>query len=398
MIRLRDTRYPSTAAFLSDALNIARYYGFTPIDELPRSPEAKRNAPTVEEVENAVSFARRDERTLSSVARRAPHLDRGSAGLLGWRITQTSGSVPSSTLELHIIGHSSAIAEAMLIVVADAITAQAGIKDRQLSINSIGSAESSGRYSREVGTYLRKHLESIAPVLRPRVAQDPIGAFVQLIERGHPSITRAPQATEYLSEEERRRFWEFLEYLEMSGLPYELNGHVLGSRDVWSHTLFEITKLDAETGARLPLAFGGRYDPLVSRFSRKPDSAAMVAITCEVRGGTRPRDIPASIPSLFFAHIGLESRRKALLVLESLRRADIPVHQSLTYERLGDQMLSAKRMAVPYILILGHKEAVENSILVREVATNFQEAVALDDLVPYLRRHRFVPARAEAVA
>lgn len=393
MIRLRDSQYPSTAAFLADAVQVARFYGFSPLEETPRAQDPKRTIPTIEEVEDAISYARRDEKNLSSVARKAPLFARAPHGILGYRIVQNTGTVSTVSLELHVIGHQSTMAEALLILVGSAIAERAGLHGRTLSLNNIGATESSGRYSREVGTYLRKHLESISPSLRPRIAQDPIGSLVQLIERGHPSITRAPQATEYLSEEERRRFWELLEYLEVAGIPYELSPHVLGSRDVWSHALFELATHDEETGTRIPFAFGGRYDPLASRFAKRPDAAAMIAIVAELRGATKLKPSPAQSPAIFFAHIGMESRRKALGVLEALRQAEIPVHQSLTYERLGDQMHQAKRLAVPYILILGHKEAVENAILVREVATNFQEAVPLPELTTYLKRRRHaVPA------
>jgi histidyl-tRNA synthetase len=215
-----------------------------------------------------------------------------------------------------------------------------------------------------------------------------LGTLVQLIDKGHPAVARAPQATEYLTEDERRRFWEFLEYLEVFGLPYELSGHVLGSRDVWSHALYEISTMDTETQSRLPLAFGGRYDPVISRFSRRPDSAAMIGINVEVRGGTRPKKTQRVSPGIFFAHLGMEARRRALGVIEALRSAEIPVHQSLTFDRLGEQMAVARRLGVPYILIMGHKEAVENAILVREVATNSQEAVPLPELTGYLKRRR----------
>jgi histidyl-tRNA synthetase len=226
---------------------------------------------------------------------------------------------------------------------------------------------------------------------------DPLGTLVQLIERGHPAIARAPQAMEYLTEDERRRFWEFLEYLEVFGLPYELNGQVLGSRDVWSHSLYELASTDTETQARIPFAFGGRYDPVMSRFARKPDSAVMIGINIEVRGATKPKKNDRATPGIFFAHLGAEARRRALRVIENLRGAEIPVHQSLTYERLGEQMATARKLAVPYILIMGHKEAVENAILVREVATNSQEQVPLEDLSGYLKRRR-MGARSEVHA
>jgi histidyl-tRNA synthetase len=107
-------------------------------------------------------------------------------------------------------------------------------------------------------------------------------------------------------------------------------------------------------------------------------SALRIRVKREARG----------LPSIYFAHLGPEARRRTLSVLESLRRAEIPVHQSLLYDRIGEQMTRAKELAVPYVLIMGYKEAMENTILVREVVTNSQEAVPLDDLTNYLRRRR----------
>ena len=404
MIRVRDTRYPSTTAFLEDAIRVAQYYGFVSLDELPKMqaselPKGKK-LPTIDEVESTVSFARREESALSSVARRAASLRRHpSAALFAWRIAPLPGAVPALSFELHVIGHTSAMAEALLLVVANAIAEEAGMPERSLAVNTIGSVESSGRFVRDVGPYLRQHLDTITPQLRGRVANDPLGALVQLIERGHPGVVRAPQSPEYLTEEERRRFWEFLEYLEVSGMPYELNPHLLGSRDVWAHTLYELSIRESGCDARLPFAFGGRYDALASRFSKRPDAAAMIAIQIESHGAHKSlKPAPQDARGIFFAHLGSEARRSALSVMEVLRRAQIPVHQSFTYDRLGDQMLAAKHLGVPFILILGHKEAAEHSIMVREVATNSQETIPVDELAGYLRRHRMAPALPAAPA
>ncbi len=408
MIRLKDTQHPNTAAFLGCALRIAEYYGFSPLEGMPRAAAsvdgvARQPIMPLSKVESEITFARRDERSLLSAARKCLNSAQRNGALLAWRTLESTSGIPSISLELHIVGPSSAIAEALLIIIANAIAEESGIKERVLSVNNIGSSDSSNRFVRDVGLYLRKHIESISPTLRPRTASDPLGALVQLIERGHPAAPRAPQAMEYLTEEERRKFWELLEYLEMFGLPYELNAHILGSRDCWSHSLFEISTPDAESGARIPIAFGGRYDPLVSRFACTPASAAMVSITCEIRGKTRlarekstPQDKVQ--PAIYFAHLGGEARRRALSVMENLRRAAIPVHQGLWHERIAEQMNMARELSVPYILIMGHKEAIEGTILVREVATNSQDAIPLSELHSYLKRRRIGAWKTEAHA
>ncbi|HVM73536.1 MAG TPA: His/Gly/Thr/Pro-type tRNA ligase C-terminal domain-containing protein [Candidatus Paceibacterota bacterium] len=393
MIRLKDTRYQNTAAFLDSAIDIAEYYGFLPLESIPHLPRGDKKIKVPSTRDSEISFARRDERTLPSAARKCLAAMRPAHGtLLAWRIMENHSSIPDVSLELHVVGASSTTAEVLLIVVAAAIAEEAGIRERVLAINNIGAPDSCGRFVRDVGLYLRKHIESISPTLRPRAAEDPLGTLVQLIERGHPAVSRAPQAMEYLTEEERNRFWELLEYLEVFGLPYELSGQILGSRDCWAHSLFDLSTVDSETGASVPIAFGGRYDPLVSRFAQTPTSAAMVSIGIEARGKTKLAKRPvAAAPLMYFAYLGIEARRRSLGVLETLRRASIPVHQGLWYERIGDQMAAARDLATPYILIMGHKEAMEGTIIVREIATNSQEDVPVPELATYLKRHRIAP-------
>ncbi len=395
MIRLKDTRHGNTSSFLNSAIKIAEYYGFSSLDDLERMPQTQEERKKIQaRSESEISFARRDERSLPASAKKFVAYAKGRDALLAWRINTGSAGAPMMSLELHMVGMGSAIAEALLIIIGNAIAEDAGIEQRVLSINNIGSYESSNRFVRDIGTFLRKHLESITPTLRPRAAEDPLGTLVQLIEKGHPATPRAPQAMEYLTEEERRRFWELLEYLEVFGLPYELNGQILGSRDCWAHSLYEISTIDSESGERIPLAFGGRYDPLASRYSMSQTSAAMISINCETRGKTALKREHASMPgmpAIYFAHLGPDARRRSLPLLETLRRSDIRVHQGLHYDHIGDQMTIARQLAVPYILIMGHKEAMEGTVLVREVATNSQDAIPLPELPGYLKRRRVVP-------
>lgn len=390
MIQLKDTQVSNTASLITAAVRTAEYYGFVSADAaLARGK--RQLAPLGKSGE--LLFARRDEKALLQSAKAALSIARRDREVpLVWRLVKypagTRSSFPCLTLELHVLGAPTAIAEAMLIVVSSAIADEIGLTRRSLAINSIGSHESSNRFVRDVGSFLRKHLDSITPALRPRAAQDPLGTLVQLFEKGHPAMHRAPQSVDYLTEEERRRFWDLLEYLEISNVPYELNSSVLGSRDLWSHTLFELSSLDAETGAKVPFAVGGRYDPLATRLLGAPGSAAMATIVTEIRGKTKAQHGKRLLPALYFAHLGPEARRRALPVLEQLRRAGIPVEQSLMHERLHDQMERAKSTHVPYLLIMGHKEAMEGTVLVREVATNSQEAIPVPDLTSYLRRQR----------
>jgi histidyl-tRNA synthetase len=391
MIRIKDTQYHNTAAFLSSAVQIAEYYGFIPVEEAlsaaQQAPRTKKTSSTAAKV--SFAFIRKDERTLLPLVRRfATFAPQGIQPFLAWRTVAGTGAIPVVTFELHVVGASNPIAEAMLMVVTDAIAAEAGITQRFLSLNNVGTSESNGRFTRDVGTFLRKHLETITPSLRPRVASDPLGTLMQLIERGHPIVPRAPQSMEYLTEEERRRFWDLLEYVEMSGLTYELSPHVLGSRDFWSQSLFEVLAQDPESTGRIRIAFGGRYDPIASRFARRPLPAVMMSIACEVLGSVDISHPSPYAPRIYFAQLGPEARRRALPTIELLRKAGIPIHQRIYHESIGEQMAYATKMSTPYLIIMGHKEVIEDSVLVRDVSSNSQHTVPVGDLVSYLKRRK----------
>ena len=101
----------------------------------------------------------------------------------------------------------------------------------------------------------------------------------------------------------------------------------------------------------------------------------MVSVNVELRGKTAGQARPSRQRlSCISPTSALEARRRSLGVLEILRQAAIPVHQGLWYERIGDQMAAARDLATPYILIMGHKEAMEGTVIVREIATNSQES------------------------
>lgn len=376
---------------LAPAIRAAEYYGFLPFESLGTNREIHEKKPEkAPKNVGEIATVRSEEKSLFSAAKMfARYNASGKKPRFLWR--KASGKdADTANLELHVLNVPTGMAEALLITLSHAIAEDAGITDRVLRINSIGNADSSGRYVRDIGIFLRKHLEQIPSALRARSALDPLGTLLKLIEKTSPIIGTAPQAMEYLNEDERKHLWDVLEYLEAAELYYELSGHVIGSRDCWTHTLFELVSIDRENGTTESLARGGRYDTLASRFTGTPTHATMLALSCSPKGAaTAKRQIPSTI---YFAHLGLEARRRSLLVLESLRRAGIPVGQSLTFEQLGDQMRIAKEQRVPYIIIMGHKEAMEGTVLVRDTYTNMQESIALPELPTYLRKNKMIRA------
>jgi histidyl-tRNA synthetase len=297
-------------------------------------------------------------------------------------IERKSATQRVHSFELHAISVPTAFAEALVIHAGLAWAREMGALAPLVRINSLGGADARLRYSREAAHYLRRHAESIPQALRADAVSDPVGTLIKLIDKRHALADKIPNSMEYLNEDERRHVWELLEYLELNSIPYEFTPTVLGHLGTWNHVLFDITEGE-NTYAR-----GGRYDTLLQRFASTTAAAVGTHLLWNGSGINPALAVLETHPSIYFAHLSTAAKQRALKVMEILRRTGTPVHQSLGYDRLGEQMNEAQILNYPYILIMGHKEAMEDEVIFRDTRTNAQHAIPLNDLSTYLKRKK----------
>lgn len=74
-------------------------------------------------------------------------------------------------------------------------------------------------------------------------------------------------------------------------------------------------------------------------------------------------------PQFYVVQLGNHAKLRMLNVIELLRKEKIPVYHSLTKEKITGQLSSAEYLGVSHILIMGQKEALESTIVVRSVDT-----------------------------
>jgi histidyl-tRNA synthetase len=90
-------------------------------------------------------------------------------------------------------------------------------------------------------------------------------------------------------------------------------------------------------------------------------------------------------PKIYFIQLGNEAKLKSLNIIDILRKAHIPIAQSLSKDSLGSQLGIAEKLGIPYTIIFGVKEALENSVIVRNMSNRSQETVKIPKLLDYLK-------------
>ena len=71
---------------------------------------------------------------------------------------------------------------------------------------------------------------------------------------------------------------------------------------------------------------------------------------------------------------------------DTLRHARIPMTQAIGIESLSEQMRLADGINAPYLLIMGRKEALERSVILRERSTHNETFISLDTLIDKLKK------------
>lgn len=307
---------------------------------------------------------------------------------------------------LEILGEENSIADATIIRVAATILEEAGLKNFIVRINSIGDKECRGVYRKELMNYYRRKINHLCKDCKRRFRENPLRLLDCKEESCKELKQNAPQMINYLCPDCKTHFKEVLEVLDATNIPYRLDHYLVRGLDYYSRTVFEIflDSPDGETGekaeksestknlsplADFAVAGGGRYDYLSKVLSNKDVPGVGMSFGVDrVILALREKKLfhqRVKNPKIFFIQIGALAKQKSLLLMEMFRKANIPIGQSLTKESLKSQLKIAGKLETPLVLIVGQKEALEDTIIVRDAISGGQDIVPFSKVIDFVK-------------
>lgn len=299
---------------------------------------------------------------------------------------------------VEILGSSKTVSDVMAIHLAHLILREAGIKDIVLKINSLGDADSRKEYVKTLTAYYRKHINSMGATDRQRLKTNPLRILDSKDEKTIEINADAPQSISSLNTASKKHFKEVLEYLDQLGIEYEIDHKLVRGLDYYSHTVFEFsttpekTESDEKEVTPLALGGGGRYDYLAKLIGGKKDVPSVgFAFGVDRIIEATPKEITPKVkkkPKVYFIQLGQEAKLKSLSIIEELRKAKISVAHSLSKDSLSQQLGIAEKLGVKQVLIFGQKEALEGSVIVRDMKTRSQKNVKIEKMAEYIKKQK----------
>lgn len=288
-----------------------------------------------------------------------------------------------------IMGSSKSTSEALLLKCAVSILEDCGYKNLCIDINSIGDRESVSRFERDLNTHFRKHGGALSAKARKDFKKNHYSILTNPTNDTKDFRASAPQPLGSLSEASRLHFKEVLESVETFNVTYKIKPSLLSNKLFAAGTTFEIRQMSdkADEDGEL-LAYGYRYNHLAKKIGGKREIPS-VGITIFVKRNplTTKKVIIKNIkkPRFYLVQLGATAKLKALNIVEMLRKQKISVYHSITKDKITGQLSGAEYMKATHVLIMGQKEAIENSMVVRSIANREQETVLLSELGDYLK-------------
>ncbi len=362
---------------------VGTYYGFTSLASAAAANKGSgAKAPYPENLDlDALDPNAREVTSFLKQVRDAGLVPSAAQPLFLWHTNAAPGRPAPKTIlvQFHAFGAEHAIADAVLIRAVRSLLTDLGKREPHLRLNSMGDKETRSRFARELTGFFRKNGATLPADCVACARTDVMQAAQMLLTCEGPECD-LPSPTDHLSEASRKHFESVLEYLEATDTPYELAPNILSRGSSWSETCFELTGDDHFQ------VWGSRYAELAKPFFKQGFSSvgAVVRITLEDRSEIPPLK-DKSAPRFVFVHIGDEAKRESMKMADLLRHARIPLTQAIGIESLTEQMRLADSVNAPYLLIMGRKEALERSVILRERATHTETFIPLDSLVDRLK-------------
>jgi len=415
---LLDKEFYAYQGFAEKASEIAIYYGFRPVE----TPILERE--TVFTSSLGVGTDIRDKEMYTLKTKGGDHLvmrPEGTAAIMRAYIQNGMQALPQPVMlynygsffrhenpqrgrlrefrqfGLEILGTSKSIADALIIRTMTLILEEAGFKNLSVNINSIGDKECRGTYQRALVNYYKKHNDAICADCRERIKTNPLRLLDCKAEKCQELKANAPTPIESLCNDCRHHFKEVIEYLEAMNIAYRIDNNLVRGLDYYTRTVFEITETPTETAedgaeqpAPLSLGGGGRYDYLAKALGSKKDVSAVggaIGVDRIIMSPSHKVLDPRILkkPKVYFIQLGSEAKLKSFAIIETLRKARIPMAQALSKDGLGQQLAIAERSGAPYTIIFGQKEAMDDTVIVRNMETRSQETVKLTELPDFVK-------------
>ncbi|WP_122039158.1 histidine--tRNA ligase [Asaia bogorensis] len=279
-----------------------------------------------------------------------------------------------------LLGATDPLMDAETIAMAHAILKALGLGDAvTLEINTLGDLDSRQAWREALVAYFKAHEGALSDESRARLEANPLRILDSKSAQDRALLEDAPKFGAYLNEASRV-FWDDLRRkLDLFGVGFVENPHIVRGLDYYSHTAFEF--VTDRLGAQGTVLAGGRYEGLVAQMGGPATPAIgwaggieRLALLIDA-APVQPRPI-AVLPT------GEATLAAAITAAQILRNAGFAAEIE-TRSSLKKRMERVVKSGAAHMVLVGEDELARGAVTVRDLGKREQTEIALDALADH---------------
>ena len=269
------------------------------------------------------------------------------------------------------LGFPGAEVDAELILLADALWKELGLKDVSLELNSLGQPDERKLHRAALIAYFEAHSDLLDEEAKRRLRSNPL----RLLDSKNPAmqtmLESAPKLMDFLGEASLKHFNSVKAMLDANGVAYRINPRLVRGMDYYNLTVFEF--VTQSLGSQGTICGGGRYDYLIEQIGGKPAPAVGWALGVErvleliKEQGTQ---VPIAVPDAYAVIPDASALPVVLRVLQQLRASGVSVqmHAGASLDSIGSmksQFKKADTSGARFALIFGSAEMEQGCVALK---------------------------------
>ena len=276
------------------------------------------------------------------------------------------------------LGFPGAELDAELILLADALWKELGLKDVKLELNSLGQPDERKQHRAALIAYFETHREVLDEEAQRRLHSNPL----RLLDSKNPAmqsmLEAAPRLMDFLGEASLKHFNSVKAMLDANGVAYRINPRLVRGMDYYNLTVFEF--ITHSLGSQGTICGGGRYDYLIEQIGGKAAPAVGWALGVErvlelIK--EQGSEVAMPIPDAYAVIPEVSALPTALKVLQQLRLAGVSVqmHSGLSLDGMGSmksQFKKADNSGARFALIFGAAEMEQGCVALKSLRGAFE--------------------------
>ncbi|NTU69269.1 histidine--tRNA ligase [bacterium] len=282
------------------------------------------------------------------------------------------------------IGDDDPMLDAEIISISYRLLKKLGVNDFSIQINSIGTPKTRENFVKKLREYYSSYLDDLCPECKVRIKSNPLRLLDCKEQTCQKYKEGSPQIIDFLESKDKLHFMEVLEYLDELEIPYELNTHLVRGLDYYTRTVFEVWPQadEIKDPSRFAVGGGGRYDGLAEIIGGKPTPGIGFAFgverIIEVLKMTNKQIIHHNSPDVFVVQLGGLAKKKSLKISENLRSEGFKVVSAPNKDSIKSQLKLADKLKAPIAVIIGQKEVLDGTVILRDMNGGMQETVNIN--------------------